>query len=47
MNELGNQLMTRKQELLQQIKARGLPRPITRAMHGAKLEQGERVGAPS
>ena len=47
MDELGAQLMARKQELLQQISARGLPRPITRAMHGAKLEHGERVGPSS
>jgi len=45
LDELGARMMARKQELLQQIKARGLPRPITRAMHGAKLEHGERVAA--
>lgn len=41
--ELGSRLTARKQELLRQIKAKGLPRPVTRAMHGAKLEHGERV----
>ena len=45
MEELGDRMLGRKMDLLQEIKAKGLPRPITRAMHGAKLVQGERISA--
>lgn len=45
LDEIGAQMAARKQELLQQIKFQGLPRPITRAMHGARVRQGERVHA--
>jgi len=45
MDELGDTMQERKLDLLQEIKTRGLPRPTTRAMRGAKLNKGERVGA--
>ena len=45
MDELVDRMQERKLDLLQEIKTRGLPRPTTRAMRGAKLNKGERVGA--
>ena len=43
MDALGRQLAARKQELLAQIKAGGLPTPETRTFKGAELEKGEPV----
>ena len=43
MDALGRQMAARKQELLAQIKAGGLPTPETRTFKGAQLEQGEPV----
>ena len=45
MDELAARFLSRKQELLQEINRRGIPRPKTRAMKGAKLEHGARVAA--
>jgi len=38
---LGEQLVTRKEELLQQFKRSGLPPPETKVMKGGELEHGE------
>jgi hemerythrin superfamily protein len=46
MDVLGEQLRTRKQELLSQIKKSGLPPPETRSFTGHKMEQGEPVAMP-
>lgn len=45
MDALGEHMRVRKQELLQQFKAQGLPTPVTRSMIGAKVERGEPVDA--
>jgi len=43
LDALGERLMTRKQELLAEIKDSGIPAPQTRSFHGHELEQGEPV----
>jgi hypothetical protein len=43
MDALGEQLMTRKQELMDEYKS-GLPTPQTRSFKGTELEHGEPVG---
>ena len=43
MDALGQRLAARKQELLAQIKAEGLPTPETRSFEGVRLEHGEPV----
>ena len=43
MDALGQQLAARKQELLAQIKADGLPTPETRSFEGVQLDRGEPV----
>ena len=45
MDELGEQLAARKEELLAEIKKSGLPPPTTRSFTGHKLEQGTPVEA--
>ena len=45
MDELGEQLAVRKEELLAEIKKSGLPPPTTRSFTGHKLEQGAPVEA--
>ena len=47
MDALGQQMASRKQELLAQIKAQGLPTPETRTFQGAEVEHGEPVEASS
>jgi hypothetical protein len=46
---LGERMAARKQELLAEFKAKGLPAPTTRAFTGHELKQGEPVeeGAPA
>ena len=46
MDALGDKLRARKQELLSQFKADGLPPPETRSFTGHKMEQGEPVAMP-
>jgi hypothetical protein len=41
--ELADRMKARKEELLAQIKAEGLPTPITRSFKGPKLEHGDVV----
>lgn len=41
--ELADRMKMRKEELLAQIKAEGLPTPVTRSFKGPKLEHGEVV----
>jgi hypothetical protein len=41
MDALGDQMAARKQELLAEFKAKGLPAPQTRSFTGHKLRQGE------
>ena len=43
MDALGQEMAARKQELLAQIKAEGLPTPETRSFKGVELEHGEPV----
>ncbi len=43
MDALGQQMAARKQELLAQIKAQGLPTPETRTFKGAEVELGQPV----
>jgi hypothetical protein len=43
MDALGQQMAARKQEVLAQIKAGGLPTPETRSFKGVELEHGEPV----
>lgn len=45
MDALGDQLAARKQQLLSEFKAKGLPTPETRSFTGHKLRQGEPVAA--
>lgn len=45
LNELGRRLSARKEELKAEIKASGLPTPVTRSMIGASLQRGEPVAA--
>jgi hypothetical protein len=45
LDTLGERLLARKQQLLAQFKANGLPPPITRAFTGHKLKQGKPVEA--
>jgi len=45
MDALGDQLATRKQQLMAKFKAEGLPAPITRSFTGHKLQQGHTVEA--
>ena len=45
MNELGERLRARKEELKSEVKANGLPTPMTRSMIGASLQRGEPVAA--
>jgi hypothetical protein len=45
MDALGEQLAARKQELLAEFKASGLPSPQTRSFTGHKLRQGQPVAA--
>jgi hypothetical protein len=45
MDALGAQMAARKQELLAEIKSKGLPAPQTRSFTGHKLRQGEPVAA--
>jgi hemerythrin superfamily protein len=45
MDALGDQLAARKQQLLSEFKAKGLPSPETRSFTGHKLRQGEPVAA--
>jgi hemerythrin superfamily protein len=40
---LGEELMARKQELMAQFKASGIPTPETRSMKGAKLRVGQPI----
>ena len=47
MDALGQQLAVRKEELLAQIKAGGLPPPETRTFVGGEIEQGEPVETSS
>ena len=45
MEALGDQMAARKQELLAEFKAKGLPAPETRSFTGHKLRQGEPLAA--
>jgi hypothetical protein len=45
MEDLGDRLAARKEELLKQFQANGLPAPKTRTFTGHKLEQGRTVEA--
>jgi hemerythrin superfamily protein len=45
MDALGDQLAARKQQLLSEFQAKGLPSPETRSFTGHKLRQGEPVAA--
>ena len=45
MDELGERLAARKEELLAKFKVEGLPAPITRSFTGHKLQQGHTVEA--
>jgi hypothetical protein len=45
LDALGDRLAARKEELLAQIKAEGLPPPTTRSFTGHKLKQGSTVDA--
>lgn len=45
LNALGGRMSARKEELKAEIKARGLPAPVTRSMIGASLKRGEPVAA--
>jgi hemerythrin superfamily protein len=45
MDDLGQRMLARKQELLTQFKANGLPPPTTRAFTGHKLVQGKPLDA--
>jgi hypothetical protein len=47
MDALGDRMAARKEELLAQIKANGLPVPKTRSFTGHKLQQGEPVATPA
>jgi hypothetical protein len=47
MDALGDQLRTRKAELLAEIKKSGLPPPETRSFTGHKMKQGEPVEVPA
>jgi hypothetical protein len=43
LDDLGERMQTRKEELLAEIKASGLPTPETRSFHGHDLQQGSPV----
>lgn len=45
MDALGDQMMARKEQLLAQIKANGIPTPETRSFTGHKLQQGHPLEA--
>lgn len=45
MDELGERLKARKEELLAKIEAEGLPPPTTRSFTGHKLQQGHTIEA--
>jgi len=45
MEDLGDRMMVRKQELLAEIKASGIPTPETRSFTGHELRQGEPLKA--
>jgi hypothetical protein len=45
MDELGERLRTRKEELMAQIEKNGLPPPETRSFTGHKMRQGAPVEA--
>jgi hypothetical protein len=44
LNELGDRLRERKEELTKQFEAHGLPTPTTRSFKGAEVEYGQPVG---
>jgi hypothetical protein len=45
MDELGARLAARKEELLAQIKAKGIPAPTTRSFTGHEMSQGQPLSA--
>ena len=45
MDALGEQMAARKEQLLAEFKANGLPTPETRSFTGHKLEQGHTIEA--
>jgi hypothetical protein len=47
MDALGDRLLARKEQLMKQFKAEGLPAPTTRTFRGHKLQQGHTVAARS
>ena|SRR3569833_3168997 len=47
MDALGEKLLARKEQLMKQFKAEGLPAPTTRSFRGHKLQQGHTVEARS
>ena len=47
MEALGDKLLARKEQLMKQFKANGLPAPTTRSFRGHKLVQGHTMDAPA